>query len=106
MTSEMNDTKVIGLTKEGFEILCQWSAMIAKLPLEEWDQAFEKYEAIGFVTDPTQYRDYLYNDKAKFIRKLIQTALPLKQLIMESQPFIVQEILKQAEELIKETKKA
>ena len=85
----------VELTKEGFEILCLWSRNIAMLPLEEWDASFERAESVGAILDPTLFRKYLYSEKAALIRKLIQAAIPLKQLILEAQPLVLREIEEQ-----------
>lgn len=82
------------LTREGFEILCLWSRNIAMLPLEDWKAAFVNANTTAPILDPTLYRDFIYSEKAQFLVKLIDAALPLKKLVLEAQPLVLEELKK------------
>jgi len=72
----------------GFELLSTWSRNIAMLPLEDWDRALERAETVGPILDPTLFREYLYSDKAKILRRLIAAAIPLKRVVLDAQPTV------------------
>jgi hypothetical protein len=88
----VDNTEKLQITQEGFETLCLWARNIALLPLEEWDEALEKAESIGYIINPTLYREFIYSKKALFIRRLIKAAIPLKKLILEAQPLAKAEL--------------
>jgi len=90
----MKDEKAAQLTQEGFEILCLWARNIAMLPLEEWLAALDHAETVGPILDPTLYRDYLYSDKPKVIRELIEAGITIKAAVIRAQPLAKKEIEK------------
>ena len=87
----MNDAEAKQTMQQGFEILCLWSRSIAMLPLEDWWNALERAESVGPILDPTLYREYLYSEKAKIIKKLIEAAIPLKSVVLQAQPECLKE---------------
>lgn len=84
--AEMSDKEIKETMQEGFGILQMLARNIAMLPLEDWDAAFDKAEAVGAILDPTLYRNYLYSKQAPVIRKLIKAAMTLKAVVVEAQP--------------------
>lgn len=94
----MDDKEARDTMTMGFELLCTRSRMIAQLPLEDWDRAFENAETVGPILDPTLYRQYLYSEKGKVIRELIRAAIPLKQTVLEVQSKIL-DLVVQGKEL-------
>jgi len=76
----------------GYELLCNYSRMIALLPIDEWLEELEHAETVSAILDPTLYRDYIYSDKAKVLKKIMQAALELKRAVEEAQPVVLREM--------------
>ena len=81
----MDDRELSETMQDGFELLCMFSRNIALLPLEDWLRALNKAETVGAILDPTLYRKYLWSDKAKVLKELIEAAIPLKKTVLASQ---------------------
>ena len=84
----MNDKETQQAMIDGFDLLCTWARNIAILPLEEWDQALNRAETLGPLLSPTLYREYLYSEKAKILRRVLAAAIRLKSAVQEAQPVI------------------
>ena len=85
---KMTSEEVELVTMHGFEMLCLWSRMISMLPLEDWLNALNKAETIAPITDPTLYGEYLYSEKAKILKEIMEAAIPLKRVVMKHQPSV------------------
>jgi len=94
----ITDKKAVELTQEGFEILCLWARNIAMLPLNEWLEALDHAETVGPFLDPTLYRDYIYSEKPKVIRELIEAGITLKAAVLKAQPLALKEIERESRE--------
>lgn len=68
-----------------YELLLQWSALIAMLPIDEWLGDLEHAESVAPVLDPTMYRDYIYSKKPEVLKKIMRAALELKRTVEEQQ---------------------
>ncbi|CAN5389654.1 hypothetical protein BH09PLA1_BH09PLA1_26040 [soil metagenome] len=97
MSDPMNNAEAGELMKEGFELLCNWSRMIAMLPLEDWQRALDHAETVGPIVDPTLMREYLYSDKPAVIKSLLDAAIPLKRAVLKAQPVVLREALRKAQ---------
>ena len=82
----MGDEQTVSALIEGYETMCLWSRNIAMLPLEDWRQALDRAETLGPIMDPTLYREYLYSDKAKALREILDACIKLKAVVMKYQP--------------------
>lgn len=72
-----------------YELLLQWSALIAMLPIDQWLEDLEHAESIAPVLDPTLYRDYIYSAKPEVLKKVMHAALSLKRTVEEAQQDIL-----------------
>jgi hypothetical protein len=89
MSNHQNDVDTM---KEGFGELLTWARIIAMLPLEEWLNLLNRAESIGPIVDPTLFREYIYSDKPKILKSIIEAAIPLKRAVLAAQPAVVKEI--------------
>lgn len=68
----------------GFELLCSQAAIIAELPLEEWRAALDRAESIGPFIDPTLMQAYIYSEKPKILKEILDAAIPLKRAVLKA----------------------
>jgi hypothetical protein len=78
----------------GYELLCNYSRMIAMLPIDQWIDDLEHVETVAPFIDPTLYLEYLYSDKGKVLKKILHAALNLKRVVEEVQPTVRKELEK------------
>jgi hypothetical protein len=78
----------------GYELVCNYSRMIAMLPIDKWIEQLEHAESLGPILDPTLYLEYLYSDKGKVLKKILHAALELKRVVEEAQPLVRKELEK------------
>jgi len=90
------DKRAVEITKEGFDLLCMWSRNIALLPLADWWDQMERFDSIGWVRNPTMYRDWLKSKNVPILRELIDKAMALKAVVMKAQP-VIREIMREDE---------
>lgn len=88
----MTNEETIKTIMLGYDMLINQAKVLASLPLEDWERAFEKFETIGPLIDPTLYREVIYSKKCKVIRMLIKAAIPLKHAVEEAQEIILSEM--------------
>jgi hypothetical protein len=81
----MTDNEAIQATQDGWTFVFQQGAMLALMPIEEWLEAFDRAEAIAPITDPTLYRDFIYDSKGEIIKDILKGALVFKQAIIKAQ---------------------
>lgn len=81
----MSNKELEATMTEGFDLLCNYSRIIAMLPLEDWRTAFNRAETIAPIIDPTLYREYLYSPKPEIIKDIIEAAIVLKRAVMKHQ---------------------
>lgn len=83
---KMSDDEAIRTLTEGWDLLMNYSRLIALLPIDDWLEALEKAETVAPFVDPTMYRSYLYSGKSDVIKKIMRSALELKRTMEEIQP--------------------
>lgn len=81
----MTDDEAVKATTDGWSFVFQQGAMLALMPIEDWLEAFDKAESIAPITDPTLYRDYLYDGKGEIIKNVLVAALNFKRAILKAQ---------------------
>jgi hypothetical protein len=84
----VTEAESIEATKQGFEFLCRQAALIAMLPLEEWQQGFDRADTITPILDPTLYSTALASKKTEAIKEIIAASLPLKRVVEKWQSAI------------------
>lgn len=81
----MSDRESIQALTEGFELMLNYSRIIAMLPLEDWRNALSRAETLGPVLDPTLYREYIYSRKPDVLKKILDAAIVLKRAVVSVQ---------------------
>jgi hypothetical protein len=81
----VKDAEAVKVTTDGLEMLAMWCRNISMLPLEEWQEAFNKAETVAPLLDPTLYREYISSGKSQVIKELIRLAIPLKHAVLKAQ---------------------
>jgi hypothetical protein len=79
------DEAKINSLRAQWDLLIQWGALIAMLPLEKWLEDFERAESVAPILDPTLYRDYLFQGTGEDLKAIIRASVPLKRAILEAQ---------------------
>ena len=65
-----------------YELVAQWGAIIAEMPLEQWLSDLEHMDSVAPILDPTAYRDYLYSGKGDIIKDLLRGAIAFKAAVL------------------------
>jgi hypothetical protein len=71
--------------QDGWDLVMQFGAMIAQLPIEEWLQRLEGADSIAPILDPTLYREYLHSGKGELIKGVLRGAATFKRSIVAAQ---------------------
>lgn len=54
------------------------TAVLDGMPLDEMRAAVESADSIGFVVDPTKYRDALHDGRLRYQRELVDAAIVMR----------------------------
>lgn len=88
----MTEKEAARYFEQGLEMVALNSRTLAMLPLEEMLEALNRAETAGAIMDPTLYREYIYSDKAKALKELIEACLKVKAVVMKMQPLVRKEM--------------
>ena len=93
----MTDSETIQTQIEGFELLIRQASIIYMLPLEEWRDGLNRADTVVPFLDPTLYLQASRNPKVRFIRDVIDAAIPLKAVIEKARknPGLMLELAKE-----------
>jgi hypothetical protein len=72
-----------------YEMLAQWGALIAELPIEQWISDLEYMDTIGPIIDPTLYRAYIYSGKKEPLLEMLRGALAFKQGVLRARRHVI-----------------
>lgn len=89
-----DENEKVKLLIAGYELVLNYSRMIAMFPIDEWLQGLEHAETVTPIIDPTLYREYIYSKKGEILKKVLRSALELKRTIEEIQPDVRKEMEK------------
>jgi hypothetical protein len=75
--------------KAGYELVLSYSKTIALFPIDKWLEEINHAECFGHILDPTLYREYIWSDKPKILKEILEAALVLKRTVEKLQPRIL-----------------
>lgn len=84
--------KTLEQTQIEYNLLAACAKQIAMLPLEDMIAALDRAETVCPILDPTLFKNYLDSRRGPLIKKLMQSALVLKNALLEMQPTIAEMI--------------